>query len=353
MLRFKKALGETDAYGLFQAAMKKAISIEALKFSTSSQTQTVEMQMKMIELDESNLEDLKELSEIKYFEIPGPKIKVEFAGDDKTELNATNYSIYLLKIANTKKNLLAKVPKGLHTFKSEQEIIDLYKGQLLAAYYAKKFNKRVQNCFEYGRYSVEIPPVIIGIIEFKDTKSNRYFFIEKIIDGPIIKYNNNCGYICELCETKNKLAMVLNKPDEEKYLPYQSVAEIIQAYTHFTYIESKRNFMICDLQGVMANCFSPFCLTKKLSKTQESYDLGMIGICAFFHNHKCGKTCQGIQLIEEKPEKLDSIKEVLDDIKGKKEKRILKISETEFLEKAYTITKTLSVKGFKDLESSE
>ena len=188
---------------------------------------------------------------------------------------------------------------------------------------------------------MNLPDVVLGVVRMP--KENRYYYVEKVQIGPVMKYNNNCGYICELCQSK-----LYNKPfssqENERYLSYFASADIVNAFTHYTYQETNGNLMICDLQGVLTNCFSPLCLTKKPS---GKYNIGIIGMVAFFRNHICGETCKKLELKEDpieksKIEKLDVSLNVI-------ELNLAKIIEEKVLERCNMKSDTMSTDAFAEL----
>ncbi|TVY83249.1 Alpha-protein kinase vwkA [Lachnellula suecica] len=69
--------------------------------------------------------------------------------------------------------------------------------------------------------------------------------------------------------------------------------EAMQALSHFSYHDSNRQFLLCDLQGGM--CPDGYILTDPaiMSRAQDCgpTDLGPAGVSAFFQRHKCGRFC--------------------------------------------------------------
>lgn len=80
----------------------------------------------------------------------------------------------------------------------------------------------------------------------------------------------------------------------------------VQAFSHFTYWNSRRKMLVCDLQGVKSSCSDKDCagvfeLTDPVihyrSKSGRSQvygrtDLGKRGIYAFFETHECNDVCR-------------------------------------------------------------
>jgi hypothetical protein len=80
-----------------------------------------------------------------------------------------------------------------------------------------------------------------------------------------------------------------------------TIDDIPQAFSHFTYIFSKRKFLVCDLQGVLNNDSNEpvFELTDPVIHYSEMTnrldfgrtDRGQQGIHDFFRTHKCSNLC--------------------------------------------------------------
>jgi len=76
-------------------------------------------------------------------------------------------------------------------------------------------------------------------------------------------------------------------------------SELAQAFSHFTFMYSKRKFLVCDLQGVQESGYPPvFVFTDPVihcaSATRGTYgrtDHGKEGHRKFFRTHKCNSLC--------------------------------------------------------------
>ena len=106
--------------------------------------------------------------------------------------------------------------------------------------------------------------------------------------------------------------------DEESTTPHQTILkrnelvilndEVPQAFSHFTYIWSKHNKIVCDLQGVLDTTkeqpvfeFTDPAIHYK-SKSGEKKrgfgrtDRGHEGIDDFFRSHTCNNVCKALRL---------------------------------------------------------
>lgn len=93
----------------------------------------------------------------------------------------------------------------------------------------------------------------------------------------------------------------------EKHTAYISVTrnEVAQSFSHFSYHMSRKNMLICDLQGVFDKTKNTFCFTDPVihsNNPREQYqinrqrygrtDMGQKGIDSFMKSHKCNRLCE-------------------------------------------------------------
>mmetsp|Transcript_70230 Transcript_70230/g.139081 ORF Transcript_70230/g.139081 Transcript_70230/m.139081 type:complete len:673 (+) Transcript_70230:56-2074(+) len=106
---------------------------------------------------------------------------------------------------------------------------------------------------------------------------SAYFVAEQRLDGKFTKFNGNNGFVNEGAAD----------------------TEIMQAFSHYSFIKTNGMFMVVDLQGVVDK--GQYLLTDPQvhSRDRLSYgrgDLGFEGIKGFFETHKCGRTCRALDL---------------------------------------------------------
>ena len=74
----------------------------------------------------------------------------------------------------------------------------------------------------------------------------------------------------------------------------------MQAFSHFTYVKTRGNLMVVDLQGIVDN--GSFILTDPQVLSRKKMfgrgDLGVEGFHLFFDKHRCGETCIALKLVE-------------------------------------------------------
>ena len=80
--------------------------------------------------------------------------------------------------------------------------------------------------------------------------------------------------------------------------------DIPQAFSHFTYIQSNRKMLVCDLQGVLTSADAdppvfeltdPVIHYKSSKGNRNTYgrtDHGTKGMSEFFKTHKCSSLCR-------------------------------------------------------------
>ena len=230
------------------------------------------------------------------------------------------------------------------------------KTQKIAANMAEKFNQRLDRCLQVGPKVPRVKFLDCYVYRFYDQKYHIEYLVEKQLDNNLYKkWNDNQGGVhgqlrkptaypeVEVKEEKDPLKLLrdLNlKPiisetiveensedelsDDEPthsthHLSFQattSVAplkselailneEVPQAFSHFTYMWTKREKIVCDLQGVLDTSQVPplFEFTDPVmhykSKSGRRYvfgrtDKGQKGISDFFKTHKCNNVCKAL-----------------------------------------------------------
>ena len=87
--------------------------------------------------------------------------------------------------------------------------------------------------------------------------------------------------------------------DRDRRLPY---FDLLQAFTHYTWIKSRKRLIICNHQGFKERMKRRLTLIDPTIHTVESeskygqQDVGKDGIKAFFDGHKCSTICEQMKL---------------------------------------------------------
>ena len=169
-------------------------------------------------------------------------------------------------------------PVVLKQFKAadqEHNTRECYKKELeirtIAAAYAREFNSDKQK--PTGICPIEFVPV-----DVVECAGGTYYLLEPFIAGQIEKFSNNTGVV----SSKS---------------PH---SEVMQAFSHFSWVKSGRSLVVCDLQGVMDAgrllLTDPAILSRGKQGKFGSTDLGYAGIKRFFKTHICGGTCRQMGL---------------------------------------------------------
>lgn len=240
--------------------------------------------------------------------------------DTSSTFNGSFRQVFLLKVYdNINKEIyhkyVAKTPLSKPYYSSKEEIIEEWKGSLIAREMAKSFKEEIfEKCKEKAEFEIMFNDVFI----LKDISEDYYYACEKLIDGPFVKYNNNLGWVAEFPKEKD---------ETETKREFESFNKVAQAFSHYTFQKSGGYLMVCDLQGCIQILTDPLVLTKSSSET--SSDTGSIGIIAFFLNHKCNHICKQLGLTEMSKEGVDDavLKEIEEIKKGKEVSSLNNISE--------------------------
>lgn len=137
---------------------------------------------------------------------------------------------------------------------------------------------------------------------------------EPELEGEYIKYNNNNGGVRSgstphASPGALSLGMLVEEEEDEEEesdedQPELTVdpAEVPQCFSHYSFVKSSYQQLVCDLQGVWNN-EDGFVLTDPaihcISTTKHANgatDKGVEGIIKFFETHKCGKLCHHLSL---------------------------------------------------------
>lgn len=212
-------------------------------------------------------------------ELEGPAVNVHFKvapnpfADGKESLVYHGYDYT---------NRRAVVFKQYKMAAADFNSLDCYMKELetrtVAAAYANEFNSHKQkpgHCLP-----IEFAPV--DIVQCQG--GGDCYLLEPFIVGKIVKFNNNCGVVCT------------NTPR----------TEMLQAFSHFTYVRSGKTLLVCDLQGLDEG--HRILLTDPAIHSRSatpgscygSMDMGYKGIKMFFNTHVCSDVCRAMGLEQER-----------------------------------------------------
>lgn len=136
-------------------------------------------------------------------------------------------------------------------------------------------------------------------------RGQAYVLAEERLEGKLRKWNNNAGKVL-LSPAKLLTLGAIGKDDEDNGDDDEEdlVSQVPQCFSHFTYMQSNRKQLVCDLQGVW-NVSDGFTLTDSIihynctrgrRHVNGSTDKGGNGMRKFFETHRCSKLCQKLGL---------------------------------------------------------
>lgn len=233
------------------------------------------------------------LSKLNLEHIENLPIELKLTSNWNAELQTSIYTsgsfrdVYLFKVIKDGKEYqyLAKAPKGKNSYSSKQEVLDEWRSNVVARHMAKKFKSKIlEKILEKAEYEILFNEVLIA----EKPGFPIFYAVERVIQGPFTKYNNNFGWVADFSEEKDKKSA------------YHSFNKVAQAFSHFTFQNSNGNILVADLQGVLNKLTDPVVLTKnlidKLNDDEKDGNLGKFGMVKFFESHKCNHICKAIEL---------------------------------------------------------
>ena len=154
---------------------------------------------------------------------------------------------------------------------ARQRVLDTLTIHNIARYFAKLFNADKPTNVQH-LYFVEI-----GMCEIEnETNSTSLYLFEEHIEGEYKKFNSNVGWYSK-----------------------SAPSSVLQAFSHYTWIKSKKSYVVCDLQGVVKD--DTVYLTDPAVHYHNYMKLGYTnfsikGMKEFFNRHNCNEICKTMQL---------------------------------------------------------
>ena len=178
-------------------------------------------------------------------------------------------------------DMVAKKAMVLKRYKRESaefNSLDCYMREIeirtISSTYAREFNADKKK--PPGSARIEFTPV-----DVVQCNGEQHYLLETFLGGKMEKYSNNAGLV-----SSNSLH-----------------SELMQAFSHFSWVTSGKSLLICDLQGVESGSRVTF-TDPAIHSTSVSYghtDLGNMGFERFFRTHECGGLCRGMGLSTQLP----------------------------------------------------
>lgn len=117
--------------------------------------------------------------------------------------------------------------------------------------------------------------------------------VEEYLKGKFTKYNGNNGFV-----SKRK-----SGPQIDLDIGTVFLSDFLQAFSHWAYVESDHNLLVCDLQGVLNEegrhprfQLTDPCICSRRSPRYGKTDLGVKGYRNFRRTHDCNAVCRGLGL---------------------------------------------------------
>ena len=166
----------------------------------------------------------------------------------------------------------------LKQFKAEDKehnTLECYMKELeirtIASAYAREFNSDKKKAS--GICPIEFVP-----LDVVECVGGVRYLLETFMGGKIEKFSNNVG-------------VVSSKSPQ---------SEVMQVFSHFSWVKSGGSLVVCDLQGVMEggrlSLTDPAIHSRGKQGRFGCTDLGYVGIQRFFTTHVCGSTCRQMGL---------------------------------------------------------
>ena len=198
------------------------------------------------------------------------------------------------------KNSILANEKETKTFHS-----DFCRVQSKALDLAEKFNHAVKLATRLKSVSDKSRPpelkfILCHVYTYTNikTKEETAVLVERFLKGRFTKYNSNNGYV------KQAVDGVHNTRTIELVSGKARLEEFLQAFSHWVYVQSEHQMVICDLQGVLDEegrhpefvlTDPAICTSKKTSRFGKT-DMKLAGIRRFCSSHRCGIVCRGLGL---------------------------------------------------------
>ncbi|KAL6758935.1 kinase-like domain-containing protein [Haematococcus lacustris] len=125
------------------------------------------------------------------------------------------------------------------------------------------------------------PPVTFidcQLFRCMDSGQLRYLSVEEELVGQYCKHNGNNGY-------------VEPRPDSPEAA---ATFELAQAFSHWSWVHSSRQYLVCDIQGVGGRWTDA--QVNSRARVYGQADMGSQGITKFFESHRCHQACRSLGL---------------------------------------------------------
>lgn len=164
---------------------------------------------------------------------------------------------------------------------------------------AVQFNRAVMKAplLKPAKNEVSLPPPIqflkCNVYEYEDyLGATCGLLVEQFLPGKFTKFSSNNGYV----RNDDDSATIALEVGEVK------LTDFLQAFSHWVYVSSSNNLLVCDLQGILnSEGIRPtFQLTDPAICSKERHygktDIGLNGIRNWCRTHRCSPVCRALSL---------------------------------------------------------
>ena len=148
---------------------------------------------------------------------------------------------------------------------------------------AKGFNQAMKTDREIHIVDYGIQIVTETPDNTKRPKLNEYVLVEDYLEGEFEKYISNTGWVNPICCMEYVL---------------------MPAFTHWSWVHTRGDLMITDLQGVRYD--HKYVLTDpcvlSFDRKFGAMDNSVIGMAFFFTSHVCNSVCQALEIDKQRPD---------------------------------------------------
>jgi len=169
------------------------------------------------------------------------------------------YKMRDLTLGETDNEFVAKM--SINPQENRQTYFDDVAMQMEAKMWAERFNSKT---------GLHVDFLVAYVAELVERTGRPLIGVEKLVMGNYVKYNNNWDW-----------------NDDRRNTP--------QAFSHFTWEESGKSILVCDLQGV-GDLWTDPQIHSRDGKGYGKGNMGMRGIAAFLNNHRCNAICMALKL---------------------------------------------------------
>ena len=168
------------------------------------------------------------------------------------------------------------VIKELHTKQGGADALQACKTtaemQIVASAYAREFS-------EDRAKPRSTPTVEYTGCDVIQCSSGKCYLVEQLLAGTFEKFSNNFGVV------------------RHSGTP---VSDVLQAFSHYTWVKSRQSILVCDLQGVQTvggvTLTDPAIHSCGAGGKYGATDQGRKGVQRFFRTHSCNDICQRMGL---------------------------------------------------------